>query len=166
MADHPAGVPAAPTAPADETERPTVPLPPSQLVRLSLYWLGLSTIFSGLHAILGGRIQYGGLGERGAEGQSLIDPQVTARVLDRIRNQNSGDENTQRLTEQERKILELIGEGMTNRQIAERMYLAEKTVKNYVSNLLSKLGMERRTEAAVFAVRLQDERAKGTVAPG
>ena len=92
-----------------------------------------------------------------SEGQSLIDPQVTARVLDRIRHQNSGDENTQRLTEQERKILELIGEGMTNRQIAERMYIAEKTVKNYVSNLLAKLGMSRRTEAAAYAARL-DER--------
>ena len=61
------------------------------------------------------------------------------------------------LTGQERKILELIGEGLTNRQIGERMYLAEKTVKNYVSNLLAKLGMERRTQAAVFAARLESE---------
>jgi len=58
------------------------------------------------------------------------------------------------LTEQERKILDLIAEGLTNRQIGERIFLAEKTVKNYVSNLLAKLGMERRTEAAVFAARL------------
>ncbi|MEZ5232077.1 MAG: response regulator transcription factor [Acidimicrobiales bacterium] len=92
-----------------------------------------------------------------AAGQSLIDPQVTAKVLDRIRHQDSADDTTQRLTDQERRILELIGEGMTNRQIAERLYLAEKTVKNYVSNLLAKLGMSRRTEAAAYAARL-DER--------
>jgi DNA-binding NarL/FixJ family response regulator len=92
-----------------------------------------------------------------AAGQSLIDPQMTAKVLDRIRNQDSGDETTQRLTDQERRILELIGEGMTNRQIAGELYLAEKTVKNYVSNLLAKLGMSRRTEAAAYAARL-DER--------
>src|SRR5438094_280129 len=65
------------------------------------------------------------------------------------------DERLARLTEQERKILDLIAEGLTNRQIGERMFLAEKTVKNYVSNLLAKLGMERRTEAAVFAARLE-----------
>jgi two-component system, NarL family, response regulator DevR len=92
-----------------------------------------------------------------SQGQSLIDPQVTARVLDRIRRQDGGNDTTQRLTDQERRILELIGEGMTNRQIAERMYLAEKTVKNYVSNLLAKLGMSRRTEAAAYAAR-PDER--------
>ncbi len=92
-----------------------------------------------------------------AAGQSLIDPQMTAKVLDRIRNQDSGDDVTNRLTDQERRILELIGEGMTNRQIAGELYLAEKTVKNYVSNLLAKLGMSRRTEAAAYAARL-DER--------
>ena len=67
------------------------------------------------------------------------------------------------LSEQERRVLDLIGEGLTNRQIGERMFLAEKTVKNYVSNLLSKLGMERRTEAAVFAARL--ERPTGSKEP-
>jgi len=92
-----------------------------------------------------------------AEGQSLIDSALTARVLDRIRHQDAVDDTAQRLTDQERRILELIGEGMTNRQIAERLYLAEKTVKNYVSNLLAKLGMSRRTEAAAYAARL-DER--------
>jgi len=96
--------------------------------------------------------------ERVAAGQSLLDPEVTARVLERLRQGPEEDERLARLTDQERKILDLIAEGLTNRQIAERMFLAEKTVKNYVSNLLSKLGMERRTEAAVFAARLQDEK--------
>ncbi|MGO9877531.1 MAG: response regulator [Acidimicrobiia bacterium] len=91
---------------------------------------------------------------RVAAGQSLLDPTVTARVLERLRNGPAQDERLARLTEQERKILDLIAEGLTNRQIGERMFLAEKTVKNYVSNLLGKLGMERRTEAAVFAARL------------
>jgi DNA-binding NarL/FixJ family response regulator len=95
---------------------------------------------------------------RVASGQSLLDPEVTARVLERLRKGPEEDERLSRLTEQERKILDLIAEGLTNRQIAERMFLAEKTVKNYVSNLLSKLGMERRTEAAVFAARLQDQK--------
>jgi len=91
---------------------------------------------------------------RVASGQSLLDPTVTARVLERLRTGPVQDERLARLTDQERKILDLIAEGLTNRQIGERMFLAEKTVKNYVSNLLSKLGMERRTEAAVFAARL------------
>jgi DNA-binding NarL/FixJ family response regulator len=92
---------------------------------------------------------------RVAAGQSLLDPNVTARVLERLRTGPAEDERLARLTEQERKILDLIAEGLTNRQIGERMFLAEKTVKNYVSNLLAKLGMERRTEAAVFAARLE-----------
>jgi DNA-binding NarL/FixJ family response regulator len=95
---------------------------------------------------------------RVASGQSLLDPSVTARVLERLRKGPEEDERLARLTEQERKILDLIAEGMTNRQIGEHMFLAEKTVKNYVSNLLSKLGMERRTEAAVFAARLPGKR--------
>ena len=98
---------------------------------------------------------------RVSEGQSLLDPVVTSRVLERIRRGAEEDERLGRLTEQERRILELLAEGLTNRQIAERLYLAEKTVKNYVSNLLTKLGMERRTEAAVFAARLAD-RKRGT----
>ncbi len=88
-----------------------------------------------------------------AAGQSLLDPAVTTRVLERIRHGNEADKLLSRLTEQEGRILELIGEGLTNRQIAERMYLAEKTVKNYVSNLLAKLGMARRTEAAAYIAR-------------
>lgn len=95
---------------------------------------------------------------RVAAGQSLLDPEVTTRVLERLRRGPEEDERLARLTEQERRILDLIAEGLTNRQIAERIFLAEKTVKNYVSNLLAKLGMERRTEAAVFAARLADRR--------
>ncbi len=88
---------------------------------------------------------------RVAAGQSMLDPAVTRQVLDRLRNGPEEDQALAPLTGQERRILELIGEGMTNRQIAESMFLAEKTVKNYVSSLLAKLGMQRRTQAAVFA---------------
>jgi len=91
---------------------------------------------------------------RVAAGQSLLDPAITNRVLERLRNPPEEDERLARLTPQERKILMLIADGLTNRQIANEVHLAEKTVKNYVSNLLAKLGMERRTQAAVFASRL------------
>jgi two-component system, NarL family, response regulator DevR len=93
-----------------------------------------------------------------ARGQSLLDPSVTARVLERLRRGPEEDELLARLSPQERNILRLIADGLTNRQIAERVHLAEKTVKNYVSNLLSKLGMERRTQAAVYAARLGEQR--------
>jgi len=92
-----------------------------------------------------------------ASGQSLLDPRATARVLERLRTQARRDDPVATLTDQERRTLELIGEGLTNRQIGERLFLAEKTVKNYVSSLLSKLGMERRTQAAVLAARLYRE---------
>ena len=92
-----------------------------------------------------------------AAGNSLLDPGVTQRVLERLRNGAKQDDRLEALTDQERKILELIGEGLTNRQIGERMHLAEKTVKNYVSSLLAKLGMERRTQAAAFVARLENE---------
>jgi two-component system response regulator DevR len=94
---------------------------------------------------------------RVAAGQSLLDPSATARVLDRLRRGETQDPRLVSLTEQERRILELIGEGLTNREIGERMFLAEKTVKNYVSNLLSKMGMERRTQVAVYAAKLEDK---------
>jgi DNA-binding NarL/FixJ family response regulator len=90
---------------------------------------------------------------RVAAGQSALDPAVTAQVLERLRKGPEEDEALAPLTAQERKILEHIGEGMTNRQIGEAMFLAEKTVKNYVSSLLAKLGLERRTQAAVFAAK-------------
>lgn len=91
---------------------------------------------------------------RVAAGQSLIDPQLMARVLERVRSGPPEHEELAGLTDQERKILALIAEGMTNRQIGERLFLAEKTVKNYVSSILSKLGLERRTQAAVLASKL------------
>jgi two-component system response regulator DevR len=94
---------------------------------------------------------------RVSQGESLLDPTVTRRVLDRLRKRDESDELAQ-LTGQERRILELIGEGLTNRQIGERLNLAEKTIKNYVSNLLAKLGMSRRTEAAAYAARLAERR--------
>jgi two-component system, NarL family, response regulator DevR len=88
-----------------------------------------------------------------AAGKSTLDPAVTQQVLDRLRNGPTEDPALAALTTQERRILELIGEGMTNRQIADAMFLAEKTVKNYVSGLLAKLGFQRRTQAAIFATR-------------
>jgi two-component system response regulator DevR len=92
---------------------------------------------------------------RVASGQSLLDPAVTRRVLERLRTGSSEEpDELAQLTLQERKILELIAEGLTNRQIAERIFLAEKTVKNYVSSILMKLGLERRTQAAVLASKL------------
>jgi DNA-binding NarL/FixJ family response regulator len=93
-----------------------------------------------------------------ASGGSLLDPSVTAKVMERLRDGAPGEpEELKSLTAQERRILELVAEGLTNRQIGERLFLAEKTVKNYMSNVLSKLGLERRTQAAVFASRLLGE---------
>lgn len=97
-----------------------------------------------------------------AAGQSLLDPSVTNRVLDRLRHGGHEDEKIASLTDQERRLLDLLAEGLTNREIAERMYLAEKTVKNYVSNLLTKMGMQRRTEAAVYAARLSERHRRTT----
>lgn len=93
-----------------------------------------------------------------AAGKSLLDPAATARVLERLRDGGTKeDDRLARLTEQERRILDLIGEGLTNRQIGERLHLAEKTIKNYVSSLLSKLGMQRRSQAAAYVARKQAE---------
>ena len=91
-----------------------------------------------------------------ASGQSLVDPALTRKVLDRIRSPQREPEQLRRLTDQERRILGYIANGLTNRQIAVEMALAEKTVKNYVSNLLAKLGLERRTQAAILALKLRD----------
>jgi two-component system response regulator DevR len=90
---------------------------------------------------------------RVAAGQSMLDPAVTAQVLERVRNGPQVDPSLEQLTSQEQRILELIGEGMTNRQIASTLFLAEKTVKNYVSSLLAKLGLSSRTQAAIFATK-------------
>ncbi len=91
-----------------------------------------------------------------ASGESLIDPALTRRVLERVRNPSTTAPELAQLTDQEIKLLEYIAEGLTNREIGERMFLAEKTVKNYVSTVLAKLGVERRTQAAVIAAKLLD----------
>nr|WP_223189161.1 response regulator transcription factor [Streptomyces sp. TRM68416] len=95
-----------------------------------------------------------------AAGKSLLDPVATARVLERLRDGGTAraDDRLAHLTEQERRILDLIGEGLTNRQIGEELHLAEKTIKNYVSNLLAKLGMQRRSQAAAYVARMQAEK--------
>lgn len=93
-----------------------------------------------------------------ASGRSLLDPTQTARAAQRLRRGPEEDPRLATLTPQERKILDLLADGLTNRQIGEQLFLAEKTIKNYVSNLLMKLGMKRRTEAAVYAARQQDLR--------
>ncbi len=93
---------------------------------------------------------------RVGRGESLIDPAMTKRVFDRLRDGPVRDERLDRLSDQERRVLDLVAEGLTNRQIADRLYLAEKTVKNYVSSMLSKLGMDRRSEAAAYAARLSE----------
>ncbi|MFI9386835.1 response regulator [Kutzneria sp. NPDC052558] len=90
-----------------------------------------------------------------AGGQSLLDGRTTAALMNRLRRQRDDADPLRELSDQERTVLELIGDGLTNRQIAERMFLAEKTVKNYVSHLLAKLGMQRRTQVAVLATELR-----------
>jgi DNA-binding NarL/FixJ family response regulator len=98
-----------------------------------------------------------------ASGQSLLDPRSTAQMLERLRTDAGRADPLANLSEQERRILRLIGDGLTNRQIGEQLFIAEKTVKNYVSNLLAKLGMQRRTQAAALAARLRaaDQRGSG-----
>ena len=91
-------------------------------------------------------------------GGSLLDPRTTAALMNRIRTEREDQNPLNKLTEQERMVFDLIGEGLTNRQIGERMFLAEKTIKNYVSHLLNKLGMQRRTQAAALAAQLRTRR--------
>ncbi|MGD0063430.1 MAG: response regulator transcription factor [Streptosporangiaceae bacterium] len=92
-----------------------------------------------------------------ASGQSILDPQASRQIMTRLRERPIIVDPMAALSEQEKRVLELVSEGLTNRQIAQRMFLAEKTVKNYVSSLLTKLGMQRRTQAAAFAVRHADD---------
>jgi len=92
-----------------------------------------------------------------ASGQSMLDPRAASQVMERLRSHAQHPDPLAGLSGQERRILELIGEGLTNRQIGERMFLAEKTVKNYVSSLFAKLGMQRRTQAAAYAARLREQ---------
>jgi DNA-binding NarL/FixJ family response regulator len=96
-----------------------------------------------------------------ASGQSMLDPRAASQLMARLRDQSARPDPLAGLSAQERKILELIGEGLTNRQIGDRMFLAEKTVKNYVSALFAKLGMERRTQAAAYAVRVFGDHEDG-----
>ncbi|MGI8334299.1 response regulator transcription factor [Actinomadura scrupuli] len=95
-----------------------------------------------------------------ASGGSLLDPRSTGQMLQRLRDRAVRKDPLAALSHQERQILDLIGEGLTNRQIGEHMFLAEKTVKNYVSNLFAKLGMSRRTQAAAFVTQLKSAQAK------
>ena len=92
-----------------------------------------------------------------AGGQSMLDPRAASQLMARLRDATTKHDPLEGLTGQQRRILELIGEGLTNRQIGERMFLAEKTVKNYVSGLFQKLGMERRAQAAAYAARIFDD---------
>lgn len=96
-----------------------------------------------------------------ASGQSLLDPEAASRVMRRMRDQATAADPLAGLTDQERRILALIGEGLTNRQIGDRLFLAEKTVKNYVSALFAKLGMQRRAQAAAYAARVYDQQQAG-----
>ena len=89
-----------------------------------------------------------------AEGAQLLDAAETRMAMQRLRSSEAG--SLQDLTEKERRVFDLIGEGFSNRQIGEELYIAEKTVKNYVSSVLAKLGMVRRTEAAALAARLEE----------
>jgi two-component system response regulator DevR len=100
-----------------------------------------------------------------AAGQSMLDPRATSQVMARLRAGAQRPDPLAGLSEQERKILHLIGEGLTNRQIGERMFLAEKTIKNYVSSLLAKLGMERRVQAAVYASQLERDQSRARPGP-
>jgi two-component system response regulator DevR len=95
-----------------------------------------------------------------ASGRSLIDPTTTARLMKELRSGPPDEAGLNQLTPRERDILELISAGKTNREIGAELFLAEKTVKNYVSNLLSKLGMGHRSEAAAYAARLEERRSQ------
>ena len=117
----------------------------------------MSAILAGASGYLLKRIDSAALLDglrRVAEGESLIDQEMVAKLFSALRGGGrSTDPLLDKLSDQERRVLDLITEGLTNRQIAEAMFLAEKTVKNYVSNLLTKLGMSRRSEAAAYAAR-------------
>ena len=102
---------------------------------------------------------------RVSQGMSLLDPVLTQELFDRLRKDQEAESRLTVLTPQERKVLELIAQGQSNRQIAEQLFLAEATVKNYVSSLLSKLGMRRRTEAAVYAAVLAERKVRQPQSP-
>ena len=99
-------------------------------------------------------------------GESLLDPEMTERLFARLRTGSNDDPLLSRLSKQERTIVRYIADGLTNKQIADEMFLAEKTVKNYVSNLLAKMGMSRRSEAAAYVARLEGEHGGAESAQG
>ncbi|NNN11891.1 MAG: response regulator transcription factor [Acidimicrobiaceae bacterium] len=120
-----------------------------------------SSILAGASGYLLKQIKLGDLVDgirRVAGGESLLDPAVTARVLARLRSPKEEDDPLSKLSAQERRILELITDGQTNKQIANEMFLAEKTVKNYVSNLLAKLSMSHRSQVAALGARLSERK--------
>ena len=117
----------------------------------------LSAVLAGAHGYVLKDIRSGDLVQMIKDvstGKSLLDEKAVDQVRNRLRKGSSIYSMLEDLTDQERRVLEFIGEGMSNRQIAEAMFLAEKTIKNYVSSVLSKLGMERRSQAAAFIARL------------
>jgi two-component system response regulator DevR len=117
----------------------------------------LSAVLAGASGYVLKEVRTSGLVDaikQAALGRSLIDPAVIAQVMERVRKGTRPDNRLAALTAREREVLALIAEGLTNRQIGDRMFLAEKTVKNYVSSLLNKLGMQRRTQAAVFGAEV------------
>lgn len=95
-----------------------------------------------------------------ATGKSLLDPTATAKLLERLREDAARKDPLATLTSQERQLLDLIGDGLTNRQIGQRLFLAEKTVKNYISSVFVKLGLQRRTQAAILATQLRLDQDK------
>ena len=97
---------------------------------------------------------------RVAAGESLLDPALTGKVIEHLREETTEDDRMGNLTAQERDILKLVVHGKTNGQIADELFLAEKTVKNYVSVLLSKMGVHTRTQAAVYAARVTERDQK------
>jgi DNA-binding NarL/FixJ family response regulator len=101
-----------------------------------------------------------------ASGQSLLDAEAASRVMRRMRDHAAANDPLADLTDQERRILALIGEGLTNRQIGDRLFLAEKTIKNYVSALFTKLGLQRRAQAAAYATRVFEQQRPGHEPPG
>jgi two-component system response regulator DevR len=120
----------------------------------------LSAVLAGASGYVLKEVRTSGLVDairQAAQGRSLINPAVIAQVVDRVREGSPTDNRLAALTTREREVLALIAEGLSNRQICARMYLAEKTVKNYVSSLLGKLGMQRRTQAAVFGAEIRKD---------
>jgi DNA-binding NarL/FixJ family response regulator len=127
----------------------------------------MAAILAGASGYVLKRVRSGDLVEdirKVGAGESLLDSDMTERLFERLRSGPQEDPLLSRLSKQERTIVAHIADGLTNRQIAEEMFLAEKTVKNYVSNLLAKMGMSRRSEAAAYVARLEGEH-EGAEAP-